>query len=817
MIAAVRQYAAHVALMLAVACISGRSFYPSEDADSGTGLPFLPLALLAALGGLVAWLLPATDRSRLPALAGTHLRRGSRPRKHEPDDQTDVGPLARSTLILPDRVGSVMIGSTVTLLCLIAASAVTASYRYPAVNLALEAVAIVAVSASLRLAAAALGTGTVRNTIVAAVIGLAIVQAAVAVYQVAFFLPDLHRRLQQNDPRLLADMRAAGMDPDNRAVRDRLLSKEPFGTFGLANSLAGYLLLAVPLLAGSLPGIAPAAASLSARAGAFLFFPLVVGAIALTKSRSALAVVLLFAIVAGASRLGTPSTRKRYAWWGIAAVLTFILIAGGLTVAGQFDALDVMEAPKSLRYRLEYWRASLPIIAEHPWLGVGPGNFANAYLRHKLPFSSEEIREPHHWGVELACTVGLPALGMYLLLLTATVLSLGRAGRSSAEPPVDAPGRPAAVPLVGGTWVGLGIVVLGNWLPAAGFDVALAGGLIVPIVMLFLAPRYDAAVAAWLSATSLVGWHLHGLFSGAFLFPVLPLTVWSLAAAAKPKPPTPRAWTIGTSPRALPWVKYGGLLLGLGGAAVLSTGLVAAWTWRVSPWLKREQIRSSLRMDEEGVRLKAEIELLPGDAETWGIAGHAAAAILRQECEKLLAGRPCDDECQLRSRRALALARRAWSEAARLDPGRSAYWRDVMRLEWSAAALGIDPEASARGAEAARQMIERYPNSAVRQWEAGMAVWLASTEWGEEQADAAGRRKGILALALAGDSIGDQAETFLAIAIEKTPPARRATAVPYFNRALWLDQTPHPDKRLTPAAARLARRFSSDDASRSDQ
>jgi len=56
-------------------------------------------------------------------------------------------------------------------------------------------------------------------------------------------------------------------------------------------------------------------------------------------------------------------------------------------------------------FRLELWRSTLTLIREHPWFGVGPGNFQAAYrTRYILPsaWAEPDLEHPHnvyldHW------------------------------------------------------------------------------------------------------------------------------------------------------------------------------------------------------------------------------------------------------------------------------------------------------------------------------------------------------------------------------------------------------------------------------------
>ncbi len=49
------------------------------------------------------------------------------------------------------------------------------------------------------------------------------------------------------------------------------------------------------------------------------------------------------------------------------------------------------------------------MIADHPWLGCGPGNFQDFYTQYKLPEASEEIADPHNFLLEIWATAGTPA------------------------------------------------------------------------------------------------------------------------------------------------------------------------------------------------------------------------------------------------------------------------------------------------------------------------------------------------------------------------------------------------------------------------
>ena len=255
--------------------------------------------------------------------------------------------------------------------------------------------------------------------------------------------PNASASAQQALRQATVDLTARGvpLSGPSRELFERRLrdSQEPLGFFALANSFAGCLSVAVVLLTvllvrcllsfGSLPRTdSLPQTSDPARAGPqvtssrhwsirvlSILLPLLLttACLILTKSRTAWCGTLAgLALAAGLSFFGNRSTTS---------LRRGILIAGGLLIAigglvtaatltGGLDPNVIREAPKSLKYRLEYWSGSLAVIAEHPLLGVGPGQFRDAYLKHKLPESSEEIADAHQAILDVWSNAGLPGL-----------------------------------------------------------------------------------------------------------------------------------------------------------------------------------------------------------------------------------------------------------------------------------------------------------------------------------------------------------------------------------------------------------------------
>ena len=149
----------------------------------------------------------------------------------------------------------------------------------------------------------------------------------------------------------------------------------------------------------------------------------------LTKSRTALVgtacgiAVLVGGQLLSSLRRGDAITtwiRRAVAVLGIGTVLAGIAV-GLLIQTGGLDIEVLSESFKSASYRLQYWQATTRLVVAHPWLGVGPGNFRQHYLKYKLPEASEEIADPHNLFFDVAATGGLVSLAGLVMLLVLTV------------------------------------------------------------------------------------------------------------------------------------------------------------------------------------------------------------------------------------------------------------------------------------------------------------------------------------------------------------------------------------------------------------
>ncbi|MHC4876258.1 MAG: O-antigen ligase family protein [Planctomycetota bacterium] len=362
-------------------------------------------------------------------------------------------------------------------------------------------------------------TGLVRPTFLRTVIALWVALAGYGIWQHVIWYPATVKNYEQARSRYDDALRdaangsaaaqrrlnaAAGeltklgvpLSGSSRELFERRLrdSQEPLGFFALANSFAGCLAVVVVLLTVLLVQTLTStiAATPETRAGpqqtdrratlirlAVILLPLLLTAacLILTKSRTAWCGALAGLSLAGL--LGCLKYRSSVALRrGIISAAGLVVVIGGLAgtaaLTGGLDPNVIREAPKSLKYRLEYWSGSLAVIAERPLLGVGPGQFRDHYLRHKLPESSEEIADPHQAILDVWSNAGLPALlGLLAFtgfaarnLIRRSLFSIENEPHSPASPDDTAPSTGLAAILLGtGCVLGANLVIEAqlNW------------------------------------------------------------------------------------------------------------------------------------------------------------------------------------------------------------------------------------------------------------------------------------------------------------------------------------------------------------------
>lgn len=198
-----------------------------------------------------------------------------------------------------------------------------------------------------------------------------------------------------------------------------------YGHFGQPNPFAGYLGTALPL--------ALAVALLLARDSlgrwALAATGLLVAGVLLSFSRGA----WLGVACAAAVMLATASARSRRWLVPLGAAILLLAVVGALgllpaTIAerinvvaeyfGPFDVqrVDLNSENWSVVERMAHWQAAWYMFLDHPWLGIGPGNYSSVYDQYYLPGWLEPLGHAHNYYLNLAAELGLLGLSGYLLV-----------------------------------------------------------------------------------------------------------------------------------------------------------------------------------------------------------------------------------------------------------------------------------------------------------------------------------------------------------------------------------------------------------------
>lgn len=235
-------------------------------------------------------------------------------------------------------------------------------------------------------------------------------------------------RLRVIDEYLGPDFRNASGGALRMLIDRTRSSTEPIGCFALANSFSG--LLAVGLWLAMAVGISLKRRPLlddptfvpgllqkwGPQVCSWGVYGVLLICLVMTKSRTAYVGV----VVAAGLLAFVTQTGKRFRQGSIAAITVAVVALALVSLAlmtGLIDQQVISEAPKSLKYRLEYWAATSQMIVDHIWIGCGPGNFRPNYFHYKLPGASEEILDPHNMLLDVWANAGVVAWAGLLALL----------------------------------------------------------------------------------------------------------------------------------------------------------------------------------------------------------------------------------------------------------------------------------------------------------------------------------------------------------------------------------------------------------------
>ncbi|MGB8647188.1 MAG: O-antigen ligase family protein [Anaerolineae bacterium] len=211
-----------------------------------------------------------------------------------------------------------------------------------------------------------------------------------------------------------------------------------FGTFDQPNPFAGYLGLIIPLSFGVFLGsmtlgrklLSPGNLALAGLA--VLAFGVMLASLLFSLSRGA------WVGVAAALGLVWALRSKRAALFGLglAVLVAMTALLGQLNVipdvvtsrfAGVSDyfglqdvrGVKVTDANFAIVERMAHWQAGLDMFQDHPWLGVGIGNYAAVYPAYSLPHWDDPLGHAHNYYINILAESGIVGMAGYILLWTA--------------------------------------------------------------------------------------------------------------------------------------------------------------------------------------------------------------------------------------------------------------------------------------------------------------------------------------------------------------------------------------------------------------
>jgi len=232
-----------------------------------------------------------------------------------------------------------------------------------------------------------------------------------------------------------------------------------YGTFSQPNPYAGYLGLIAPLalslalwalgrtwegvrrgprklppdmtrrwlavgLLGGMTALLIAGIGASWSRGAWLGLAASAVVVSALRSRKAATVfTLLVALVAALAILGSFGPMPSALSSRLADLGEYIQYATDPRLA----TVEITDANFAVLERVAHWRAAWGMFSDHPWLGVGIGNFSAAYAAYALPHWSNPLGHAHNIYFHFLGETGLLGLAGYLLLWLVAIVRVWRA------------------------------------------------------------------------------------------------------------------------------------------------------------------------------------------------------------------------------------------------------------------------------------------------------------------------------------------------------------------------------------------------------
>lgn len=261
----------------------------------------------------------------------------------------------------------------------------------------------------------------VRRMLAAVVLGFVVLLLLRGAQQVFIEHPQTLENFRANKDRVLAAHGWSAGSPMALGFERRLSQPEASAWFGLSNV---YASLAAGISAALLAMCLGARRSSKVAAtGIGLAFLGGVACVLLAGGKGGM-IALGIGIAAVAIIL---SVHRAKVLSVIARSLPVIAIIGGLGLIAMRGAVGERIGELSILFRWFYLQAATRIFASHPFQGVGPDGFQQAFLIAKPPICPEEVASPHSIAFDWLSTLGVFGIAWIALL----VLAAWRIGRAS--------------------------------------------------------------------------------------------------------------------------------------------------------------------------------------------------------------------------------------------------------------------------------------------------------------------------------------------------------------------------------------------------
>nr|MBC7244917.1 O-antigen ligase family protein [Chloroflexota bacterium] len=106
--------------------------------------------------------------------------------------------------------------------------------------------------------------------------------------------------------------------------------------------------------------------------------------------------------------------------------------------------VEVTDANWAVVERMAHWLAAVGMFSDHPWLGVGIGNYPVAYPQYTLGRWREALGHAHNYYLNIAAEAGVIGLGAYLLLFGACFTQTWRVIQRLSRPAAGVVAQPEA-------------------------------------------------------------------------------------------------------------------------------------------------------------------------------------------------------------------------------------------------------------------------------------------------------------------------------------------------------------------------------------